>query len=103
MIAIVAVLLLVAGTGFFLVGTLGILRLPDLLSRLHALTKADTVGLGLIVLGLCLLSGEFATIVKLVLIWGLALVSAATVSQLVAARVAVDPGRSDTDRPGADS
>ena len=37
---------------FFFAGTVGLLRFPDSLSRLHALTKADNLGLGLIVLGL---------------------------------------------------
>ena len=41
-----------AGAFFFLAGTVGLLRFPDTLTRLHALTKADNLGLGLIVLGL---------------------------------------------------
>ena len=36
-----------AGAFFFLAGTVGLLRFPDALSRLHALTKADNLGLGL--------------------------------------------------------
>ena len=40
-----------AGALFFLAGSIGVLRLPDLLSRLHALTKADNLGLGLVVAG----------------------------------------------------
>ena len=36
-----------AGVFFFLAGTVGLLRFPDALSRLHALTKADNLGLGL--------------------------------------------------------
>ena len=40
------------GACFFLAGTVGLLRFPDPLSRLHALTKADNLGLGLVVLGL---------------------------------------------------
>jgi multicomponent Na+:H+ antiporter subunit G len=41
-----------AGVLFFLAGVVGLLRFPDALTRLHALTKADNVGLGLIVAGL---------------------------------------------------
>src|SRR5499426_613844 len=40
------------GVFFFLAGSIGLLRFPDALSRLHALTKADNVGLGLVMLGL---------------------------------------------------
>lgn len=35
------------GVLFFVAGTVGLLRFPDVFSRLHAVTKADTVGLGL--------------------------------------------------------
>ena len=41
-----------AGAFFFMAGTVGLLRFPDTLTRLHALTKADNLGLGLIALGL---------------------------------------------------
>ncbi|MGY4331752.1 monovalent cation/proton antiporter MnhG/PhaG subunit [Bradyrhizobium sp. LB7.2] len=39
------------GAFFFLAGTVGLLRFPDTLTRLHALTKADNLGLGFVVLG----------------------------------------------------
>ena len=41
-----------AGVFFFFAGTVALLRFPDSLSRLHALTKADNLGLGFVVLGL---------------------------------------------------
>ena len=44
------------GVLFFISGTVGLLRLPDIYTRLHALTKADNVGLGFIVLGLSIQS-----------------------------------------------
>lgn len=84
--------LLVGGCGFFTAGTAGLLRFPDLRTRLHALTKADNVGLGLIVLGLVLQAGSAAVTAKLVLIWLLALASAATSSHLLG-RDPADPGR----------
>ena len=55
---IVTVIAVSAGALFFLAGTVGLLRFPDSLSRLHALTKADNLGLGLIVLGLLPQSAE---------------------------------------------
>lgn len=42
-------ILLLTGAGFFLAGTVGLLRFPDVYTRLHALTKADSMGLGFIV------------------------------------------------------
>ena len=55
------------GIFFFLAGTVGLLRFPDTLTRLHALTKADNLGLGLIVLGLLPRAGGMLVAVKLVL------------------------------------
>jgi len=73
-----------AGAVFFLAGTLGLLRFPDTLSRLHALSKADNLGLGLIVLGLLPQTTSLFFALKLVGIWLLAQLSAATVSRLIA-------------------
>ena len=49
---IVTITAISAGAFFFFAGTVGLLRFPDTLTRLHALTKADNLGLGLVVLGL---------------------------------------------------
>lgn len=73
-----------AGAFFFLAGTVGLLRFPDTLTRLHALTKADNLGLGLVVLGLVLQAETLRDGLKLVSIWLLALLAGATVSQLIA-------------------
>lgn len=77
-------MLLIGGAGFFLAGTLGLLRFPDVCSRLHALTKADNVGLGLTVAGLALVSESWSVAGKLLLIWVLVLLASASVSYLVA-------------------
>jgi multicomponent Na+:H+ antiporter subunit G len=78
-------LVVVAGGALlFLAGTLGLLRFPDTLSRLHALSKADNLGLGLIVLGLLPQVDSIAGGLKLVCVWLLAQLSAATASQLIA-------------------
>jgi len=74
----------VAGAVLFLAGTLGLLRFPDTLSRLHALSKADNLGLGLIVIGLLPQVQSITGGVKLVCVWLLAQLSAATASQLIA-------------------
>jgi multicomponent Na+:H+ antiporter subunit G len=80
-----------AGCAFFLAGTVGLLRFPDTLTRLHALTKADNLGLGLVVLGLLPHVDSVASGLKLVAIWFLALLASAAASQLIA-RVARGPG-----------
>jgi multicomponent Na+:H+ antiporter subunit G len=73
-----------AGSFFFLAGTVGLLRFPDSLSRLHALTKADNLGLGLVVLGLLPQANGFLGGLKLVAVWLLVQLAAATVAQVIA-------------------
>src|SRR5271167_5074549 len=73
-----------AGVFFFLAGTVGLLRFPDPLTRLHALTKADNLGLGLIVLGLLPQANGPIGALKLVMVWLLVQLAGATVSQLIA-------------------
>jgi multicomponent Na+:H+ antiporter subunit G len=72
-----------AGVFFFLAGTVALLRFPDPLSRLHALTKADNLGLGLVVLGLLPRSESLLAALKLVAIWALVQLAGATAAQLV--------------------
>jgi multicomponent Na+:H+ antiporter subunit G len=76
--------LLLAGAGFFLAGTVGLLRFPDVYTRLHAVTKADNVGLGLVVAGLVLQAESWAVMGKLLFIWLLVLLASASVAHLVA-------------------
>ena len=79
-----SVIAIVAGALFYLAGTLGLLRFPDAFTRLHALTKADNLGLGLVVLGLLPHVDSFLAGLKLVCIWLIVLLSGATTSQLIA-------------------
>jgi len=76
--------LLIIGGLFFLAGTFGLLRFPDVFTRLHALTKADNVGLGLTVAGLAVQAESWAVAGKLLLIWLLVLLAGASVSNLIA-------------------
>jgi multicomponent Na+:H+ antiporter subunit G len=64
---------LVAGGVFALIGGLGILRLPDVFARMHGAGMIDTLGLGLILLGLMVQAGVTMVTVKLVLILGFVL------------------------------
>lgn len=65
----IAVPFLFAGAFFLLSGSLGLIRLGDTLSRLHALTKADMLGFGFITLGLTLSADSLSEALKLILIW----------------------------------
>jgi multicomponent Na+:H+ antiporter subunit G len=79
---IFTVSLVSAGAFFFLAGTVGLLRFPDTLARLHALTKADNLGLGLVVIGLLPRTGGLCA-AKLIGVWLLVLVASSAVSQLI--------------------
>jgi len=79
-----ALVLVAVGCSFYFAGTVGLLRFPDTMSRLHALTKADNAGLGFICLGLGCYDGHFISMMKLLLIWILALTSAAVSAFLLA-------------------
>lgn len=77
------IVLLTVGCIFYAAGTVGVLRFADARSRLHALTKADTVGLGFVVVALIPQVGAWAG-AKMLLIWVLALAAAAVVGHLLA-------------------
>lgn len=66
-------ILFLSGAFFYFVGVVGLIRLPDVFCRMHATTKCDTLGAGLIFLGLMLWQGfGFVTInliIVLVFIW----------------------------------
>ena len=84
MIDALSALLVVSGLGFYLAGSIGLLRLPDLFSRLHALTKADNLGLGLLTAGLALHAHDLLFALKLLLIWLAVLAASSASAHLIA-------------------
>lgn len=64
-----AALLLAGSLLFTLASVVGLLRLPDFYTRLHAVGKCDTAGLALAVAALALLGGDLILGLKLALIW----------------------------------
>jgi len=73
-----------AGALFFLAGTVGLLRFPDVFTHIHALGKADNLGLGLVVLGLLPQVNGLLAGLKLVAIWLIVLLAGAAVSHMIA-------------------
>lgn len=78
-----SVLAISAGALLFLAGTAGLLRFPDALTRLHALTKVDNLGVGLVALGLAPQLGLWPAL-KLLCVWLLVQLSGAIVTQILA-------------------
>ncbi|MEW6486418.1 MAG: monovalent cation/H(+) antiporter subunit G [Thermodesulfobacteriota bacterium] len=63
-----AVVFLAAGGAFMLVGSIGIVRLPDFYTRTHAASKIDTMGIMLLLAGLAFHEGMTLSTGKLVLL-----------------------------------
>jgi len=80
----VASSLIIFGAAFFLAGSIGLIRFPDVYTRLHALTKSDNVGLGLVVAGLAVQAESWFAVGKLLLIWMLVLLASASIAYLIA-------------------
>lgn len=68
LIDVLAWLTLMGGVLFTLIGAIGLLRLPDFYTRLHAAGVIDTLGPALILIGLMLRTGWTLTSIKLLLI-----------------------------------
>ena len=82
-IDIISIISLVGGLFFLFVGTVGLLRLPDVYNRLHATTKCDTLGAGLLLLSLALQS-SLAVGIRLVLLAVFILVTNPTAAHVIA-------------------
>lgn len=80
---LIAVPLLSLGVFFFAAGSIGLIRFPDVFSRLHAVTKADTLGLGFLVLGLTALAPDWQRFLLMLLIWVLIMLSGTISCQLL--------------------
>jgi multicomponent Na+:H+ antiporter subunit G len=98
-IEIAAIALIAAGTLFFVAGTVGMLRFPDVFSRLHALTKADGLGLALTLCGVSLLADSWGTVTRLVLIWVFVAGASATCGHLIAAFARTEARRAAPGEP----
>ena len=72
-----------AGVFFFFAGTVALVRFPDLLSRLHALTKADNLGFGVRGAGTSAARRDPLAALKLVVLWAIVQLSSATVGQMI--------------------
>lgn len=110
MIPLIGTILLWAGVFFMFVTAVGLLRLPDFYSRLHAASKTETLGMVLVMLGLGLHEGMSLVTVKLMMASIFILLASPTSAHLLAraaARLGQQPwtrtaarSRGDHDGPG---
>jgi len=83
MIDWVIAFLLLGGSFFVMIATLGVIRFPDTLSRMHAATKAGAFGVALLLIAACLHWGSTTNVVKSVLILMLFYVTTPVASHLL--------------------
>jgi len=83
--------LLLVGGAFCIIGAIGLLRMPDFFTRMHAASIVDTLGAAFILLGLMLQAGFSLVTVKLIAI-GLLLFFSSPVSTHALARAALARG-----------
>jgi multicomponent Na+:H+ antiporter subunit G len=79
----ISLISLIGGLFFLFVGTVGLLRLPDVFNRLHATTKCDTLGAGLILLSLALQSA-LSVAIRLLLLAIFILITNPTAAHVIA-------------------
>ena len=66
MIDLLTAVMWMAGSAFALLAALGLLRMPDVFTRMQASTKGSTLGLGCLLIGAALQLGDFASFARLV-------------------------------------
>ena len=81
---VTSAVLLLAGSVFTLIAAIGTVRLPDLLSRMHAATKPQVIGLMLVVSGLALRLREPSVLAILLFVVWLQMVTSVVSSHMVA-------------------
>ena len=101
-IDILSWVLLVVGGFFCCVGALGLLRMPDFYTRMHAASVIDTLGAGLILIGLALQAGWTLVTVKLLMV-GLLIFFASPTATHALARAAMARGLKPQLAPSEDA
>ncbi|NIL96443.1 MAG: sodium:proton antiporter, partial [Planctomycetales bacterium] len=77
-------LCLMIGSAFAVIGGIGVIRLPDVFTRMHGAGITDTLGAGLILTGLMFQGGWSLVTVKLVMILGFLLITSPTATHALA-------------------
>ena len=84
MMAIVIGVLWIVGSTFALVAAVGVLRMPDVFTRMQASTKASTLGLGCLLIGAALQFGDFASFIRVTSIGAFVLLTTPVAAHVIA-------------------
>ena len=98
-VQIVAGAFLIAGSVFYVIGALGLYRMPDVFARMHATSVSDTVGAGLMLVGMMIYAGLSLVTLKLAVILLLILYTGPVATHALARAAPASGGRS-TPPPG---
>ena len=94
---------ILGGLFFMIVGTIGVVRMPDVYTRLHAAGMTDTMGAGLLLLGMCFQAGLTLVLVRLILIYAFLLFTSPISTPALASAAlsgGLEPYTVPADRPG---
>jgi multicomponent Na+:H+ antiporter subunit G len=74
----------VTGSAFALLAAIGVLRMPDVFTRMQASTKASTLGLGCLLVGAALQMGDFASFIRVASIGAFVLLTTPVAAHVIA-------------------
>jgi len=98
-VAVAGSAIVLLGSVFMVIGALGVVRMPDVFTRLHAASVSDTFGVGLILVGLILVGGLSLVSVKLAFLLAFLFLTGPVATHAVA-RAALDAGVKARDEAG---
>ena len=98
-VAVAGSAIVLLGSVFMVIGALGVIRMPDVFTRLHAASVSDTFGVGLILIGLILVAGLTLVSVKLAFLLAFLFLTGPVATHAVA-RAALDAGVKARDEKG---
>jgi multicomponent Na+:H+ antiporter subunit G len=84
MIDIVTAVVWLVGSAFALLAAVGVLRMPDVFTRMQASTKASTLGLGCLLIGAGLQLGDFASLIRVASIGAFVLLTTPVAAHVIA-------------------
>ena len=84
MIDVLTAILWIAGSAFALLAALGVVRMPDVFTRMQASTKASTLGLGCLLIGAALQLGDFGSVIRVVSIGAFVLLTTPVAGHVIA-------------------
>lgn len=96
---------ILGGVFFIVTGAIGVVRMPDVYCRLHAAGMTDTMGAGLILVGMCFQAGISLITVRLLIIWAFLLLTSPVATHALARAAltgGVKPYRAPVTGSGAD-